>query len=136
MSLDVYAAVRAELETLGWPVPLGDATGVRPPYLLLWGPGVSSDPAGGSYAAPDGRIEARVTCVGRTPSESLAMSGRVQGILTPGLTIGRIVTDDLYIEVEHTDSRPLTIERQVTGESTNTHPSAVVELFDLHVQHI
>ena len=116
------------------PVVIGDATGHRPPFVVLWGvTGVGdgdesvSGPCG-AWTAPAG-----VTCTGQDPEAALALMEAVRGVIAPDMTptvlpgvTGRHVVVDL------TDARAVQVDRTVTLTTTGTHPAYGVLLLDIH----
>lgn len=116
------------------PVVIGDATGQRPPFVVLWGAtGVGdgdesvSGPCG-AWTAPAG-----VTCTGQDSEAALTLLEAVRDVIAPGMSptvlpgvAGRHVVVDL------TDARAVQVDRTVTLTTTDTHPAYGVLLIDIH----
>ncbi len=136
MSVDLYEAVVDRLAAvLAVPVADTDPTGLPVPCVYVWGPNSTrdrgSETVGGCSA---GRIEMRVTAVGRRAGEARVLAGLVRDELTPGLMPSTFTADGAHVTITHFDSQTVAASRNTVEEATDSHPVYAVELFDLLIQ--
>lgn len=129
-----YDAIRARLESLGWPVHLIMAPrGSTPPFVVLWGP---SSPTGGEDDRLEGArsdVDARigVTCTAGTVDGVLIMQAQVRPALCPGDRTARLDVPGHSAWLTPFDSRGIQIDRDATLPGTESHPAFGVDLYQL-----
>lgn len=135
-SVELFRALRDHLTTvLGVKAVVGTATGVRPPYVVLWGDTGEKNAAGESICARGPRrSQVGVTCTAATALGALDLCEQVRAALTPNDVPTVLEVVGAHVVLEHFDSRAVQTDRDVVIEATNTHPHFGVELFDAHIQ--
>lgn len=126
-------SIRALLATLSpvYPVYFVEvpSTATRP-YVLLWAgagaPGLEES-VDGVRADIDAQVG--VTCVGDTSEAALAVAAKVRTVLAPGGAHAIVSATGWRAVLRLTDSRPVTIDTDVTIPNTNRHPSYGVDLY-------
>ena len=133
-------AIRAQIEA-GIPVmvgrvKVGDATGMLPPFVVLWAPpgGRDTDEAmAGSCATWAARVG--VTCTAASAEAAIGLGHDAIAALTPDRSTA-VVTGvaGRHVQLTFADARPVQVDRSVTLPASDSHPAFVVALFDLTSQ--
>lgn len=124
--------LREHLGSLGVPVEIGDATGQRPPFLVVWGPAGLRDNDESVTGCGSYMIRGGITCTAQDAEAAGDLAALVVGLLAPDQMPTTVPSDTGHLVIAPYDVRPAQVDRTVTLTSTNTHPAYSVVLFDLY----
>ena len=126
------AAIQTIVEGLGYSFAYGDATGLRYPYVLVWG-----SPGGPDLEEPLTGVGAwsellGVTYVDTDSLNVLVMAGRVRPALDRAVLA--VTGRDARLRLQAGLGQSVRPDRSVTIPSTNTHPAYAVDRYLLTSQ--
>jgi|GEM_PF-4960806 len=131
-------AIKAHLEAVLSPLTghIADAGDAIGPYFIVWA-GVGDMPADESSGGPCGEFSGQVGITGTamSPKAALNIAHDALQALTPGRAPRSLPgVTGRHVELSYVGSRPVQVDRSVTGVVSNTHPAYAVVLFDVHSQ--
>lgn len=130
---DAIAAIRARVESAGYPTAFGDATGLDQwPYVLVWASPGQHDSELALSGAGGFEDLLGVTMVDTTATNVLVMAPIVRAALDrAAFDVG-----DLHVVLRRARGygQPVQVDRSATLTNSNSHPSFAVDRYRLTAQ--
>lgn len=128
---EAIAAIRAALTAAGVTNYYVDVPSSRTyPYALVWSSAGRGDIEAAVAESSAFSDDVGVTVVAASPEGVLSVAGRVRAALAP-FEAGSVAVAGRVTWLNHYDSRPVQVDRDVTITATNRHPAFGVDMYRL-----